>query len=87
MEVLIGVPDNLQQPYADFSGWFACGCVVVLVAVLATTVAITIVLVQQLLGRPYRELSSRERSALVPRFEHKVSDHLPLWIRLPLPTR
>lgn len=41
---------------------------------------------EAVLGRPFRELSSRERSALVPRFEHKVSDHLPLWIRLPLPT-
>ena len=42
---------------------------------------------EALLGRPYRELSSGERADLVPRFEHKVSDHLPLWIRLPLPTR
>ena len=38
-------------------------------------------------GRPYRKLSSQERIDLVSRFEHKVSDHLPLWIRLPLPTR
>ena len=42
---------------------------------------------EALLGSPFRELSSGEKSALVPRFEHKVSDHLPLWIRLPLPTR
>ena len=41
---------------------------------------------EAILGQSFRELSSRERSALVPRFEHKVSDHLPLWIRLPLPT-
>ena len=40
---------------------------------------------EALLGRPYRELASRERSALVPRFEHKMSDHLPLWIRRPCP--
>ena len=37
--------------------------------------------------RPYCELSSQERADLVSRFEHKVSDHLPLWIRLSLPTR
>ena len=39
------------------------------------------------LKRPYSDLSTKERSDLVARFEHKVSDHLPLWIRLPLPTR
>ena len=37
-------------------------------------------------GRPFRELTSCERRDFVPRFEHKVSDHLPLWIRLPMPT-
>ena len=42
---------------------------------------------EAIMGRPYLELSTRERASLVPRFEHKVSDHLPLWIRLPLPTR
>jgi len=26
-----------------------------------------------------------QRGALVKRFEHKVSDHMPLWLRLPLP--
>ncbi len=41
---------------------------------------------EALMGRPYLELSARERASLVPRFEHKVSDHLPLWIRLPLPS-
>lgn len=42
---------------------------------------------EALMGRPYLELPTRERAGLVARFEHKVSDHLPLWIRLPLPTR
>ena len=42
---------------------------------------------QAILGSSFRELSARERRSLVPRFEHKVSDHLPLWVRLPLPTR
>ena len=42
---------------------------------------------EAILGRPFRELTSGERRDFVPRFGHKVSDHLPLWIRLPLPTR
>ena len=42
---------------------------------------------EALLGRPYLELSSGERADLVAKFEHKVSDHLPLWVRLPLPVR
>jgi endonuclease/exonuclease/phosphatase family metal-dependent hydrolase len=28
-----------------------------------------------------------ERADLIKRFEHKVSDHMPLWLRLPLPER
>ena len=42
---------------------------------------------EAILSSPFRELSSLQRRDFVPRFEHKVSDHLPLWIRLPLPTR
>ena len=42
---------------------------------------------EAILGEPFRELTSRQRRDFVPRFEHKVSDHLPLWIRLPLPSR
>ena len=41
---------------------------------------------EAILGEPFRELTSRERRDFVPRFEHKVSDHSPLWIRLPMPT-
>lgn len=41
---------------------------------------------EALMGCPYLELSAREGRSFVARFEHKVSDHLPLWIRLPLPT-
>lgn len=37
------------------------------------------------LNRPFAELPKQEKTDLVKRFEHKVSDHLPLWIRLPLP--
>ncbi len=40
---------------------------------------------EALLGRPYSELSRTEASDFVARFEHKVSDHMPLWLRLPLP--
>ena len=40
---------------------------------------------EALLGRPYLELSTAERSSFTARFEHKVSDHMPLWVRLPLP--
>lgn len=38
-----------------------------------------------ILDRPYTDLSPAEASEFVARFEHKVSDHMPLWIRLPLP--
>ena len=40
---------------------------------------------EALLGRPYRDLSESEARAFVDRFDDKVSDHLPIWIRLPLP--
>ena len=42
---------------------------------------------EAILGHPFRELTPRQRADLVQRFEYKVSDHLPLWIRLPLPIR
>ena len=38
-----------------------------------------------LLGRPFTELEKAEKVKLLLKFEHKVSDHLPLWLRLPLP--
>ena len=40
---------------------------------------------EALLQKPFDSLSSTERQDLIARFEHKVSDHMPLWIRLPLP--
>ena len=40
---------------------------------------------EAILERPYADLPSDERSDFTARFEHKVSDHLPLWVRLPLP--
>ena len=40
---------------------------------------------QALKGMSYDELPRAERSALLKRFEHKVSDHMPIWFRAPLP--
>ena len=40
---------------------------------------------EALLGRPYPDLSPGEAVDFVARFEYKVSDHIPLWVRLPLP--
>jgi len=39
-------------------------------------------LFQDALGVPTADLKK-----LYPRFEHKVSDHMPLWLRLPLPVK
>ncbi len=36
-------------------------------------------------GKPFKKLSPPEQESLLARFEHKVSDHMPLWLRLPLP--
>lgn len=36
-------------------------------------------------GKPYAELTRTQQSALVKRYEHSVSDHLPIWYRAPLP--
>ncbi len=36
-------------------------------------------------GKPLAELTKAQRNALLSRFEHDVSDHLPIWIRLPKP--
>lgn len=33
----------------------------------------------------FQDALGQSREELYPRFEHKVSDHLPLWLRLPLP--
>ena len=41
--------------------------------------------IEAILGRPYHELPATERASFTARFEHKVSDHMPPWIRLPLP--
>jgi Endonuclease/Exonuclease/phosphatase family len=36
-------------------------------------------------GAPFGALAKRRQTALIRRFEHDVSDHMPIWIRLPLP--
>jgi len=41
---------------------------------------------EALLEKPLMELGKAERSAFCKRFEHMVSDHLPIWYRIPLPT-
>ncbi|MFC1995136.1 endonuclease/exonuclease/phosphatase, partial [Chloroflexota bacterium] len=33
------------------------------------------------------DVGDSEQGALIKRFEHKVSDHMPLWLRLPLPEK
>ena len=40
---------------------------------------------EAILDRPYQDLAAAERLDFTARFEHKVSDHMPLWVRLPLP--
>ena len=35
---------------------------------------------------PFDCLSDGQQNALLEKFEHEVSDHMPLWLRLPLPT-
>lgn len=40
---------------------------------------------EAVLGQPWSDLRSRQRRDFVDRFEHEVSDHVPVWIRLPLP--
>ncbi|MHC4550173.1 MAG: exonuclease/endonuclease/phosphatase family protein [Planctomycetota bacterium] len=40
---------------------------------------------EALRGVPFNELGPGARKNLLARFEHKVSDHMPLWLRLPLP--
>ncbi len=37
------------------------------------------------LRQSYRDLSKAEKQAFIARFEHDVSDHLPIWVRLPMP--
>ncbi len=40
---------------------------------------------QVLKKKPYLDLPAGVRSKLVDRFQHTVSDHMPLWFRFPLP--
>jgi endonuclease/exonuclease/phosphatase family metal-dependent hydrolase len=40
---------------------------------------------EALLDKPFEKLSEQQQRALIKRFEHKVSDHMPLWFRIPLP--
>ncbi len=40
---------------------------------------------EALLNKPRKDLTKAQAKKLFSKFEHKVSDHLPLWLRLPLP--
>ena len=40
---------------------------------------------QTLRGKSYRGLSADEKKSLGASFEHTVSDHLPIWVRVPRP--
>ncbi|MDP6513167.1 MAG: endonuclease/exonuclease/phosphatase, partial [SAR202 cluster bacterium] len=40
---------------------------------------------QALLNAPFESLTGDAREDFLRRFQHKVSDHMPLWIRLPMP--
>ena len=40
---------------------------------------------QALYGKSYQSLSKSDKKKLVRKFEHDLTDHLPIWIRLPLP--
>ncbi len=36
-------------------------------------------------GRKYLGLSTADRNDLNPHFQHSVSDHMPIWVRIPRP--
>lgn len=36
-------------------------------------------------GKPFKKLADNQKKSLLGKFEHDVSDHMPIWIRLPLP--
>ena len=36
-------------------------------------------------NQPLDQLPPDKKGEFLSRFEHKVSDHMPLWLRLPLP--
>ena len=40
---------------------------------------------EALLGKTFDKLTKDRRAAFIRRFEHSVSDHMPLWFRIPLP--
>jgi exonuclease III len=40
---------------------------------------------QALHGKSFSELTKTQKKALLPKYEHDVSDHLPIWVRLPRP--
>ncbi len=37
-------------------------------------------------GKPFKQLTGPRKTALIARFQHDVSDHMPIWIRLAKPS-
>lgn len=40
---------------------------------------------RSLRGKPYSRLNKQEKAAMGKKFEHSVSDHMPIWVRIPRP--
>ena len=40
---------------------------------------------EALVGKRIEDMTAAQKKKFFPRFEHKASDHMPLWLRLPLP--
>lgn len=47
----------------------------------------TALFAKAVLGKSVDELTKSELSSFADRYEHKVSDHMPVWLRIPLPTK
>ena len=41
--------------------------------------------VRALTGKPFAELAGKEKTTFVARYSFRVSDHMPIWYRFPLP--
>jgi len=40
---------------------------------------------QALLKKSFKDMEKDEKTDFIKRFEHEVSDHMPIWLRIPLP--
>ena len=46
----------------------------------------TELIAQALYGTPTSALDAKERRAMLKKFEHDLTDHMPIWIRLSKPS-